>query len=180
MSGFKVGDRVRVVVSGWGVAPRGIGEVVIIKEKYGYNSYSVHPGQHPEYYSGVIDERSFELVVVETPAEKAKMKIGDKFIVTKNSYGVTKGDIVEFVRDDGTNIPQFKLLKTGVESYQNITDVRPYNTYIEHLVKLELEQTVKPIEYSITLETDSTSFEVAKRLSKEQIASIIAIIEGNS
>lgn len=50
-----------------------------------------------------------------TPCEKLGYKVGDRFIALDDnkSVGRSKGDILELVKDDGTDCPVFKNITTG-------------------------------------------------------------------
>ena len=50
-----------------------------------------------------------------TPCEKLGYKVGDRFIALDDNklVGRSKGDILELVKDDGTDRPLFKNITTG-------------------------------------------------------------------
>ena len=50
-----------------------------------------------------------------TPCEKLGYKVGDRFVTLESNefVGRSKGDILELVKDDGTNYPWFKNVTTG-------------------------------------------------------------------
>lgn len=50
-----------------------------------------------------------------TPCEKLGYKVGDRFVALESNkfVGRSKGDILELVKDDGTDYPWFKNVTTG-------------------------------------------------------------------
>jgi hypothetical protein len=60
-----------------------------------------------------------------TPMEKKGYKLGDKFIVTRNS-NFNEGDIIEFTRDDDSDIPFFTKLGKTYEDCENMACIAPY------------------------------------------------------
>lgn len=62
-----------------------------------------------------------------TPCEELGYKVGDKFVVTQDNhdkYGLSKGDILHLLIDDGTDVPFFSCRDTAVHCA--LSRIKPY------------------------------------------------------
>lgn len=72
-----------------------------------------------------------------TPCEKLGYKVGDRFVDLDNNklVGRSKGDILELVRDDGSDCPWFKNITTGEDlivcKLHHITLLRSYGASLK-------------------------------------------------
>lgn len=95
-------------------------KVIVLSEHLTYPKYGVIAAiedlQTGEQF--IYNTDSLELVegVKMTPCEKLGLKVGDKFIFIKdcNYYEISKGTVVELVRDDGDEAPFFRVLSGSV------------------------------------------------------------------
>ena len=55
-----------------------------------------------------------------TPSEKLGLKIGDKIEVIEGNDSCVAGDILEFIRDDRSPVPEFRNLSTGEDLYYGL------------------------------------------------------------
>ena len=89
-----------------------------------------------------------------TPCEKLGYKVGDRFVDLDNNklVGRSKGDILELVRDDGSDCPWFKNITTGEDlivcKLHHITLLRSYGASL----KTGDEITQDGKKYRVTLE----------------------------
>ncbi len=59
-----------------------------------------------------------------TPCEELGYKVGDEFVVTGGTM-FTTGDIIVLIYDDGTSVPEFKLVGTTKYPYKELKNIRP-------------------------------------------------------
>jgi hypothetical protein len=133
MAGLIVGDQYEVVSTDCHAFKMGSVITFSKDDKSAYPVFVAENGDiqclRPEQVIPYIDTR--------TPAQKAGLIIGEKYVVIEDDEGIGTsfeiGDIVTYKHDDGTRCPKFESTKSNFTNYLAVTQVQLYaeNTVIK-------------------------------------------------
>lgn len=141
--GFKVGEELKLVRD----------DRTELPEFRRPNGHAAYPYLHNMSNVAIEDE---------TPAQKAGLVVGQKYTLTDSAYYGEAGDEVIFERDDGSDMPKFRVPSTGDSCY---IDLKKIGKYVE-----------KDIKYRTRLLPGKTKMKVNRVLTSSQIARIEAIL----
>lgn len=162
MTKYKVGDKVKVIKSGYGVAQEDIGKITSVTSLSSSDGFSgrimistkgFESGYSFSRKAGETSCATHALQFVEaaapekpkTPAEQAGFVIGSKYVMIKEDSFMSKGTVVIFVKDDGSRCPYFQNAAIpgkashgrNSAAFLNLTDMAPYVDFTKPVFTME-------------------------------------------
>ena len=124
-AGFVIGNLYQVTDNSPSCAPRfSVGDVIEFIEDDGTVQPDFRRNSDGETQYVKLAALVPYVELEKTPMEAAGYKVGDKFIVTRDS-NFAKGTIITFTQDDDSTIPRFTD-RDGVSRYEGMSNIKPY------------------------------------------------------